>query len=106
MAPMPSEFLYNNIYNIQMQQSEDRKEQFLKALGSVIETLRNTKNKSARLISYETGITKSVWIEMERGYTNSQIVTFCKIAEALGVPPGELLTLVYKKLPDNFSLLE
>ena len=31
---------------------------------------------------------------------------FCKIAEAFYVSPIELLKLVYKKLPDNWSFIE
>ncbi len=91
-----------------MQQSkyEDRKEELSKALADVIESLRSSKNKSANLMSDEIGISKGAWLKLERGNIRSQFLTFCRIAEALDVSPPELLAMVYKQLPDNFSLLE
>ena len=91
---------------MQQDKYENKKEQLRKALGTTIESLRSSKNKTPNSMSDEIGISKTTWLKMERGQGNSQLITFCRVAEALEISPAELLNLVYKNLPNDFTFLD
>ena len=89
-----------------MQATSQKKKEFITALAEVIYELRKNSNRSARSIAYETEMSKTTLLLAEKGKLDPQLTTFCKIAEAFYVSPIELLKLVYKKLPDNWSFIE
>lgn len=87
-------------------QEEDRKQEFIQALGRVIKKLRADTKRSARAISYEINISKTTLLLAESGKLDPQISTFCKLAEAFYISPDRLLKMVYEELPENWTIIE
>lgn len=75
-------------------------------LASIIRELRQSQNKSISVISAETGMTKSMWADMEKGIKDPQFSTLVRIAEGLDISLDELIKNLNQKLPDDFSLIE
>lgn len=98
---------HNNIYHDIMQVSQqDKKKEFIQALGSVIKRLRTQSKRSARSIAYEINLSKTTLLLTEAGKLDPQITTLCKLAEAFYIKPEELLKMVYEELPPNWSIIE
>ena len=53
--------------------------------------LRRTKDWSQEKLALESGLARSYLGGVERGHRNIALVNICKLADALGVPPAELL---------------
>ena len=75
-------------------------------LAEIIKSRRNEQNKSISLISAETGMTKSMWADMEKGIKDPQFSTLFRMAEGLNVPLGIMVNELYEILPKGFSLIE
>lgn len=75
-------------------------------LAEIIKSRRNKQNKSISLISAETGMTKSMWADMEKGIKDPQFSTLFRMAEGLNVPLGIMVNELYEILPKGFSLIE
>ena len=75
-------------------------------LAEIIKSRRNKQNKSISLISAETGMTKSMWADMEKGIKDPQFSTLFRMAEGLNVPLGIMVNELYEILPKEFSLIE
>ena len=75
-------------------------------LAEIIKSKRNKQNKSISLISAETGMTKSMWADMEKGIKDPQFSTLFRMAEGLNVPLGIMVNELYEILPKGFSLIE
>lgn len=60
--------------------------------GRRLAQLRQQKGWSQETLSFESGIARSYLGGVERGQRNIALVNICKLAEALNVPAGELLT--------------
>ncbi len=90
-----------------MQASQKTKNrEFLQALAKVLNKLRSESKRSARSIAYEINMSKTTLLLAETGKLDPQITTFCKIAEAFYLKPENLLQMVYKELPPNWSIIE
>lgn len=89
-----------------MQVQEKKKKEFLEALGRVITGLRAESNRSARSVAYEINMSKTTLLKAEAGSLDTQITTFCRIAEAFYVKPEKLLQMVYDELPENWTIIE
>lgn len=89
-----------------MQVQEDKKKEFLIAFGKVITKLRAKSNRSARSIAYEINMSKTTLLKAEEGSLDTQITTFCKIAEAFYIKPENLLQMIYDELPEDWSIIE
>lgn len=79
----------------------------MKILGEIMKRHRVTDKKSMYLISAESSISKSTWRELELGMReNMNLLTFCKIAEGLDIPPHELLKELTETLGKDFSFTD
>ena len=83
-----------------------KKEIFTKALGKTILKLKKDLNLSSRAIAYSIDLSKTTILLAEKGKLDPQITTFCKIAEAFNVEPSDLLKMVKKELPNNFTFMD
>lgn len=87
-------------------QHDEKKREFIQALGRVIKKLREESKQSARSIAYEINMSKTTLLLTEAGKLDPQITTFCKISEAFYIPPEKLLKMVYDELPENWTIIE
>ena len=60
--------------------------------GRRLVQLRQEKGWSQETLSLESGIARSYLGGVERGQRNIALMNICKLAEALGVPTGELFS--------------
>lgn len=59
--------------------------------GKRLVELRKAKGWSQEVLSLESGVARSYLGGVERGQRNIALVNMCRLAEALEVPPSELL---------------
>ncbi|NNM68382.1 MAG: helix-turn-helix transcriptional regulator [Gallionella sp.] len=59
--------------------------------GSRLVELRKTREWSQEHLALESGLARSYLGGVERGQRNIAIVNICRLADALGVEPSELL---------------
>ncbi len=81
----------------------EKRKIFTEALGRVILNLRHNAKLSAREAAYSIELSKTTLLLAEQGKLDPQITTFCRIAEAFNLKSSELLILIEKELPDNWS---
>lgn len=80
---------------------------YIKTFGKILKEHREKSNKSMYLISAESSIAKSSWRELENGTRKGiNLLTFCKIAEGLDIPPYVLLKELCEKLGKDFSFTD
>lgn len=91
-----------------MSQEKYKKSKLLlqKALAEIINAHRKKQNKSISKISAEIMMTKSLWLDLEKGIKDPQLSTLWRIAEALDIPLETLITEIKNKLGKNFSLID
>ena len=90
-----------------MQVSDNsKKEIFTKALGKVISKLKSKSGLSSRAIAYSIDLSKTTILLAEKGKLDPQMTTFCKIAEAFNIEPSDLMVMVKKELPKNFTFVD
>lgn len=90
-----------------MQASQKNKKlEFMTAMGKVLTKLRAENNLSARAVALETNMSKTTLLLAESGKLDTQITTFCKIAEAFYIKPDKLLQMIYEELPEGWSIIE
>jgi transcriptional regulator with XRE-family HTH domain len=65
-------------------------EALLLALGQRIRALRNERDMSLQDLAYKVGMEKSNLSIIENGRSNPQLLTYAKLAAALGVTLSEL----------------
>jgi transcriptional regulator with XRE-family HTH domain len=63
----------------------------LELFGKRLVELRKAKGWSQEALSLESGVARSYLGGVERGQRNIALVNICRLAEALEVPPSELL---------------
>lgn len=80
------------------------KQILLNALAEVMRELRA--EKSQFLISSENDISLSIISMTERGLKDPQFTTIFRLAEAYNINIIEFVERIYKKLPDNFELID
>jgi transcriptional regulator with XRE-family HTH domain len=59
--------------------------------GELIRLLRRRKGWTQRDLAQAAGVTQTTIVRLEKGKRGAMISTIRKVAEALGVPPAELL---------------
>ena len=90
-----------------MQEEYKKERKFIhKSLAGVIKKLREEKSKSISTISNEFNISKTIWADAERGETDIQLTSLWRISEALDMSLSELISLLEKELPENWSFTE
>lgn len=85
-------------------QVNDKKKIILNSLANQLKLLR--KDKSQFILASENDISVSIISTIERGLKDPQLTTFFKLAEALNLKPHQLMKLIEKDLPDNFTLID
>ena len=68
--------------------------------------MKNNSLSSDRYVAYEINMSKTTLLLAEKGKLDPQITTFFKIAEAFYLKPENLLQMIYKELPPNWSIIE
>lgn len=69
---------------------DGRKRKIIKEFGNRLNEARILKGLSLRELSALTGIDHVVINRIENGLSNATMTTIVDLADALGVPPGEL----------------
>ncbi len=88
-----------------MQLSKKEKKQIVpNALAEVLKEKRGA--KSQFVFSSENDISISIISSIERGLKDPQLTTVFKLAEALDIPCNEFISLLLKKLPKDFYLID
>lgn len=67
-------------------------------IGRVIQRCREEKRQSQELVSGLAGIGRTHLSAIERGQRRPTLDTFCRIAEAMGMRPSELLHTIEQEL--------
>lgn len=89
-----------------MQQRDKKTLLFANTVGEIITELRLDKNLSINKFAHEYGLDVGNTSRVEKGSIEIKLVTFWKIAEALGISPSRLLSLVEKRLGKEFHFYE
>lgn len=89
-------------------QSENKykRQLLLNAVAKTVKELREKTGKSITLISNELNVSKSIWSDVELGKSDMQFTTFWRIAEALDIPPEELIIKIRKNAVKPISFIE
>lgn len=87
-------------------ENKEKRHLLLQALAKTVKDLRIKTGKSISLISNELNVSKSIWSDVGLGKSDMQFSTFWRIAEALEIPPDELVKKVKQNLKDNISFIE
>ncbi len=90
----------------EINQIENSKLKLKTILAQVVKKHRNEQNKSISKISAEIMMTKSMWLDLERGIKDPQLTTFWKVAEALNMPVENLIIEIKNQLGKDFSLID
>lgn len=88
------------------EQYKKKRQELSKALSEVISDFRRKSKKSANLFANEIELSKTTILKIEKASLDPQLSTFCRIASALNMSPTKLLSLVEKKLPQNWDFLD
>ena len=80
-----------------------KKKIFTTALGKAITRLKEKSKLSSRALAYSIDLSKTTILLAEKGKLDPQLSTFCKIAEAFNIEPSDLMLMVKKELPKNFT---
>ena len=88
-----------------MQEGLNR-QKYKRILGAIVKARRMASKKSITLISAETGMTKSMWADLEKGIKDPQLSTLIRIAEGLNVSTSEIIKELEKSLGENFTLTD
>lgn len=71
--------------------AEDRGRKILKEFGKRLRSLRKTRGLSQESLAHEAGLDRTYVGGVERGERNISLLNIRKLADALGVPPKELV---------------
>jgi transcriptional regulator with XRE-family HTH domain len=63
------------------------------AFGDALRELRGERGVSQEAVALEAGLNRGYYSGVERGVRNVSLTNITKIADALGVPASEVLTL-------------
>lgn len=73
------------------------------AFGIVLRELRVKKRLTQEGLSFEAGVQRTYVSILELGQQQPSLTTILKLAPALGIPAGELVTLIEQKLAQEVS---
>lgn len=83
-----------------------KKTMLLNAIGEIIHEKRMKKGKGILLHSYEYDLPSNSLERIEKGLRDPQISTLWKIVNSLDMSFTDFITLLNKKLPDDFKLTD
>ncbi len=78
----------------------------LNAIGEIIHEKREKIGKGILLHSYEYDLSSSSLSLLEKGERDPQITTLWKIVNSLGMNFNEFISLLCKKLPEDFKMTD
>lgn len=70
-------------------------------VGKVIQKMRNTKGMSQEVLSGLAGLDRTHYSKIERGLRSPTINTIFRIAQALEIPPHELIKEIEAEISDQ-----
>ena len=76
-----------------------------KALSEIIRQHRQAQMKSISIVSYDIGMTKSMWADLEKAVKDPQLTTLWRISEGLNLPLSTIIIELENKLGKEFSLI-
>ena len=85
---------------------DKKKRILLKAIGKVVFEQRKTLNKGINKFSFEYDIGNGLLSRLEKGSSDVKITTMWKLANAFNISVSDLMTIVEKKLPQNFNFYD
>lgn len=65
--------------------------------GRHLAELRRAKGWSQETLALESGLARSYLGGVERGQRNIALINICRLAEALGIPPADLMKFLPQK---------
>lgn len=90
-----------------MQHNNSKKAEIIyKTLGEILKEEREKQNKSQRILADEYDIQKSLISRLENGINEPKLISLWTVCDALNITIYDLLKKVYKKLPENFTLID
>ena len=90
-----------------MQHNNSKKAEIIyKALGEILKEEREKQNKSQRILADEYDIQKSLISRLENGINEPKLISLWTVCDALDITVYDLIKKVYKKLPENFTLID
>lgn len=72
-------------------------------IGAVLQRLRKSKRMSQEVLSGLAGLDRTHYSKIERGLRSPTIDTLFKIAQALDIPPHELVKEIENRLNEDSS---
>ncbi|MBE7707717.1 MAG: helix-turn-helix transcriptional regulator [Cyanobacteria bacterium SIG27] len=82
------------------------KQKLQNILAKYVREKRLEQNKSLSKISAEIMMTKSMWLDLEKGIKDPQLTTLWRVSEALDIPLETLIKEIKHRLGENFSLID
>ncbi|CDE61692.1 transcriptional regulator XRE family [Fusobacterium sp. CAG:439] len=85
---------------------KEKRQILLNAIGEIIHEKREKIGKGILLHSYEYDLSSSSLSLLEKGERDPQITTLWKIVNSLDMSFKEFISLLCKKLPDDFKMTD
>ena len=82
------------------------KQKLQNILAQYVREKRLEQNKSLSKISAEIMMTKSMWLDLEKGIKDPQLSTLWRVSEALDIPLEILIREIKLRLGKDFSLID
>ena len=83
-----------------------KKQELLKAVGTVIYSKRKETGKGINRFSYEYDIGNGLLSGLENGKIDSKISTLWKLSDAFGIKCSDLIKMIEDNLGENFNFYE
>lgn len=84
-----------------MQQKEQK---IFQKLGEIVKNLREKKQISLNIFSFENDIQKSLVSRIENGKNEPRLISLWKIAEGLNIKLSALIKILEQELGEDFTL--
>ena len=82
------------------------KQKLQNILAQYVREKRLEQSKSLSKISAEIMMTKSMWLDLEKGIKDPQLSTLWRVSEALDIPLEILIKEIRLRLGKDFSLID
>lgn len=90
-----------------MQHANSKKSAIIfQLLAAQLKNIRESRQKSIRLLADEFDIQKSLISRLENGVSEPKIISLWTLCEALNIKPSELFKKIEDNLPHDFSLID
>lgn len=86
--------------------TENAKQKLKSTIAKIVQKHRLEQQKSISKISAEIMMTKSMWLDLERGVKDPQLTTLWRVSEALNIPIEEIISEIKTELGVDFTLID